>query len=196
MARLEEVSMRMNRPMKSARPRRTAQAIGRAKKAAARDSSTRFARATSSLAIVVAMIFLGAAAALLTAREDAQQEPVTYKTTPTPRTVKKEAVRPVAATKARATETAPMVTLAGCLESDEGTFVLTDPSGTSAPASRSWKSGFLKKRPASIELADAAGTLNLRQNVGRRVAATGTLIDREMRTVSVRRIGSCEDRGD
>jgi hypothetical protein len=162
------------------------------KRTASRSGSTHFVWATSSLAIVVAMIFLGGAAAMLTAREDVQQTPITYKTTTPPRTVKKEAARPLAAAQTSVAETPTTVTIAGCLENDEGTFMLTDPSGTSAPASRSWKSGFLKKRPASIELSDRSGTLNLRQYVGRRIAATGTLIDREMRALSVRRVGSCE----
>ncbi len=82
-------------------------------------------------------------------------------------------------------------TISGCLESDEGTFRLIDASGANAPTSRSWKSGFLKKRPAHIELADGVGTLNLRSHVGRRVAATGTLADRVMRVDSVRVVGAC-----
>ena len=84
------------------------------------------------------------------------------------------------------------VTVTGCIDSEDGAFRLTDASGAEAPTSRSWKSGFLKKRPASIALEDAAGTLALRSHVGRRVAATGTLIDREMRARSLRVIGSCE----
>ena len=82
-------------------------------------------------------------------------------------------------------------TISGCLESNEGTFRLTDASGASAPTSRSWKSGFLKKRPTQIELADGVGMLNLRNHVGRRVAATGTLADRVMRVDSVRVVGAC-----
>jgi hypothetical protein len=88
-------------------------------------------------------------------------------------------------------ETVAAVAIAGCLENDEGTFRLTDASGADAPVSRSWKSGFLKKRPAPIEVADAVGTLNLRSHVGRRVVATGTLVDREMRARSVRLVGMC-----
>ena len=83
-------------------------------------------------------------------------------------------------------------TISGCLENDEGTFRLTDASGANAPTARSWKSGFLKKRPAHIELTDGVGTLNLRSHVGRRVAATGTLSDRVMRVDAVRVVGACE----
>ena len=84
------------------------------------------------------------------------------------------------------------VTISGCLQNEDGTFLLTDASGATAPKSRSWKSGFLRKRPAPIELADGVGTLALRNHVGRRVAATGTLVDREMRVDSVRALGACE----
>jgi hypothetical protein len=84
------------------------------------------------------------------------------------------------------------VTITGCLERDEGAFRLTDASGANAPTARSWKSGFLRKRPAHIDLADAVGTLGLRNHIGRRVAATGTLIDRELRAHSVRPVGSCD----
>lgn len=191
--------MRMNRPKKSPRSRKAAHAIRRLKKSVARSSSTRLAWATSSLA-VVAMIFLGAAAALLTAREDVHQAPVTFATTPLPRAVKKEPQRPLAketpislkVAQSSVAEPAGTATVTGCLENDEGTFVLTDASGAKAPASRNWKSGFLKKRAAPIELTDDNGTLNLRQHVGRRISATGTLIGRDMRALSVRRIGSCD----
>jgi hypothetical protein len=89
-------------------------------------------------------------------------------------------------------EGVPSATITGCLERDEGTFRLTDASGTDAPTSRSWKSGFLKKRPAHIDLADGVGTLNLRNLIGRRVAASGTLVERELRAHSVRPVGTCE----
>jgi hypothetical protein len=153
---------------------------------------------TSSRTIVSGMIFVVVAAALLTAREDAARVDVSLEAPKTavakPSTT--SAPKPSAASSDQAfqpqAEGAAPVTITGCLESDEGTFRLTDASGADAPTSRSWKSGFLKKRPAQIELADAVGTLNLRQHVGRRVATTGTLIDREMRAHSVRRIGACE----
>jgi hypothetical protein len=115
--------------------------------------------------------------------------------------VAKAAVAPVPEPEAtlltsRAVEPAPerahSVTISGCLESDEGTYRLTDASGANTPTSRSWKSGFLKKRAAHIDLADGVGTLSLRNHIGRRVAATGTLVDRDMRVDSVRPIGTCD----
>jgi hypothetical protein len=86
--------------------------------------------------------------------------------------------------------TVTSVTITGCLANDEETFWLKDTSGADAPKSRNWKSGFLKKRPASIELLDATHALRLPNYVGQRVAATGTLVNREMRAQSLQRVGS------
>jgi len=82
------------------------------------------------------------------------------------------------------------VTITGCLELHEETFWLKDTSGADAPKSRSWRSGFLKKRPASIELVDAADTLRLPNYVGQRVAATGMRMHRELRVRSLQRIAA------
>lgn len=90
------------------------------------------------------------------------------------------------------TEIATGATITGCLEREAGGFRLTGASGTGAPMSRSWKSGFLRKRAAHIEVADAVGTLGLRNHIGRRVSATGTLVDRELRARAVRVVGPCE----
>ena len=89
-------------------------------------------------------------------------------------------------------DTVAAVTVSGCLENDEGVFRLTDVSGADIPTGRSWKSGFLRKRPASIEVADAVGTLTLRSFVGRRVSTSGTLIEREMHARTVRVVGACD----
>jgi hypothetical protein len=85
------------------------------------------------------------------------------------------------------------VTITGCVESDKDSFWLKDTSGAEVPHSRSWKSGFLKKRPAAIELVDATTRLRLPSYVGQRIAATGTLTNREMRAHLVERVaGSCQ----
>jgi len=86
--------------------------------------------------------------------------------------------------------TATAVTITGCVANDEETFWLKDTSGADAPKSRNWKSGFLKKRSASIALLDATHALKLPNYVGQRVAATGTLVNREMRAHSLQRVGS------
>jgi hypothetical protein len=80
------------------------------------------------------------------------------------------------------------VTVTGCLERDDDSFRLTDTTGDDAPKARSWKSGFLVKRRASIALVDSE-RVSLPPYVGARVAVTGTLEDRAMRVVSLQRIG-------
>jgi hypothetical protein len=91
-----------------------------------------------------------------------------------------------------AAKAAAPVTITGCLEVDNETFRLKDTAGTDAPKSRSWKSGFLKKGQAKIELVAAPGA-NLASQVGRRVSVTGMLDDREMQVRSVRRVAaSCD----
>jgi len=86
------------------------------------------------------------------------------------------------------------VTIAGCLERDDETFRLKDTSGEDAPRSRSWKSAFLKKGSAPVEVVDASKRLKLTNHVGQRVSVTGTLSDGEMQIRSLRRIAaSCKN---
>jgi hypothetical protein len=80
------------------------------------------------------------------------------------------------------------VTIAGCLERGGDSFRLKDTSGSDAPKARSWKSGFLKKGSATIDLVVSGTAPKLRDNVGKRVSVTGTLTDRTMRVQSVRRV--------
>jgi hypothetical protein len=87
-------------------------------------------------------------------------------------------------------QTATSVTITGCVANDEETFWLKDTSGADAPKSRNWKSGFLRKRPAPIALLDATHALKLPNYVGQRVAATGTLVNREMRAQSLQRVAA------
>jgi hypothetical protein len=82
------------------------------------------------------------------------------------------------------------VTITGCLERTDETFRLKDTTGAGAPKARSWKSGFLKKGSASIDVVDASKRLNLRNHVGQRVSLTGTLVDREMHVRSVQRVSA------
>jgi hypothetical protein len=84
------------------------------------------------------------------------------------------------------------VTMTGCLERHDETFRLKDTTGVDAPKARSWKSGFLKKGAASIDVVDAAHKLKLTDHVGQRVTVTGVLVDREMQARSLRRLApSC-----
>jgi hypothetical protein len=88
----------------------------------------------------------------------------------------------------------PTVTITGCLERDDNTFRLKDTSGADAPRSRSWKSAFLKKGAAPVEVVDASKRVKLTNHVGQRVSVTGRLSDGEMQIRSLRRIAaSCKD---
>ena len=98
----------------------------------------------------------------------------------------------VAARFERSAEPVTLVTITGCLETDDERFRLNDTTGSDAPKSRSWKSGFLRKRPAPIDVQDASG-VGLPAHVGERVSLTGTLVDRNMHVRSLHRIStSCE----
>jgi hypothetical protein len=87
------------------------------------------------------------------------------------------------------------VTITGCLEQDDETFRLKNTTGADAPKARSWKSGFLKKNSASIEVVGAADRVKLTDHVGERVVVTGMLVDREMQVRSLRRVSaSCNQK--
>ena len=105
------------------------------------------------------------------------------------------AIEPAAGTNptanAAAQNTTP-VTIQGCLQAGNEGFWLKDVSGADAPTSRSWKSGFLKKRSASVEVVDAPDSLRLANYLGQRVAASGPLTDRRLQVRSLHRVaGSC-----
>lgn len=101
----------------------------------------------------------------------------------------KTAASDAAVAKASTQEPAT-VTITGCLERHDQSFRLKDTSGTDAPKSRSWKSGFITKRSASIDVVDATNRLQLRNYVGQRVQLTGKLNDREMQVRSLLRVAS------
>ena len=82
------------------------------------------------------------------------------------------------------------VTITGCLERHDETFRLKDTTGVDAPKSRTWRSGFLKKGLASIEVLDAANKLKLTDHIGQRVSVTGVLVDREIQVRSLQRIAT------
>jgi hypothetical protein len=96
------------------------------------------------------------------------------------------------AQKAVAQPPAP-VTITGCLERDDDTFRLKDTDVVTEPKGRSWKSGFLKKGSASIEVVDQGNRLKLANHVGERVSVTGMLQYREMHGRSLQRVAkSCK----
>jgi hypothetical protein len=86
---------------------------------------------------------------------------------------------------------ASAVTITGCLEQgDDDVFKLKDTEGEEAPTSRSWKSGFLKKRPATITVLDASHRWKLEKHVGERISVTGSLADREMQVRTLSRVAT------
>ena len=92
-----------------------------------------------------------------------------------------------------ATVDAPATTIAGCLTLDDGEYRLKDATGIAAPKSRNWKSGFLTRRAATIEIVDPNASLGLPTHVGQRVEVVGTLVEREMHARSVQQLsGSCK----
>lgn len=84
------------------------------------------------------------------------------------------------------------VTVAGCLARDNDAFMLKNVSGDSAPKSRSWKSGFLRKKSNTIALIDDARSSRLGSYVGKRIEATGVLDEREMHVKTLRVQGDCD----
>jgi hypothetical protein len=87
---------------------------------------------------------------------------------------------------------APPVTITGCLEREDDSFRLKNTSGGDAPKARSWKSGFLKKGSASVDLVNPPKKLRLSDHVGERVSLTGVLVDRDMQVRSLHRVApSC-----
>jgi hypothetical protein len=77
-------------------------------------------------------------------------------------------------------------TITGCLVlRDDGMFQLKDNDGEHAPKARSWKSGFIKKGSATIDVFDAGNRLKLATHVNYRISVSGTLTDRQLRARSL-----------
>jgi len=92
-----------------------------------------------------------------------------------------------------ATQTPERVTLTGCLEQNHDGFRLKDTEGTDAPKSRNWKTGFLTKHAASVNVVDAKNRTKLGSHVGERVSVTGMLLDRDLDVRSLTRVAnSCD----
>jgi hypothetical protein len=98
---------------------------------------------------------------------------------------------PPPVTEATAIVAPGLVTITGCLEisTDGDTFRLTDAEGADVPKSRSWRSGFFKKRPAPVMLVEPLDHVALKTSVGKRVSATGQLANRDLRVNSLHVVG-------
>jgi hypothetical protein len=107
--------------------------------------------------------------------------------TTTPQAAPLVADAPVAASSpvaAMQDEDSVPTTMSGCLIHDDDVYRLKDTDGMHAPKARSWKSGFIKKSSARVDLLGATDRLS--SHVGYRVSVSGTLTDREMQVRSVR----------
>jgi hypothetical protein len=95
---------------------------------------------------------------------------------------------PAPAPPVPATAAVDQITITGCLEASGNgdRFRLTDTEGANAPKARSWRTGFLKKRSAAVDLVGAPDVTALHRQVGQRLAVSGVQTNRELRVSSVR----------
>jgi hypothetical protein len=94
------------------------------------------------------------------------------------------------AERAKAKTADKAVTVTGCIEHQDEVFRLTGTSGAQVPKSRSWKSGFLKKRASDLEVVDVSRKIKLKDHVGHRDALTGAIEDGGLRVQSVRHLAA------
>jgi hypothetical protein len=113
----------------------------------------------------------------------------TQSTAPVQKTTAKKPAEAHGASGATA-QTAEAVTITGCLEQDHDGFRLKDTEGVDAPKSRSWKTGFIKKRAATLTLVDGKNRLKLANHVGERVTVKGMLLDRDLEGRSISRVAN------
>ena len=209
--RLQKISLRRISERLRKRPTRAV----RSKNSAGSRNSMPLLWPMSSRAIVLGVTCVVAAAALITASQSgpgpdvARAANVSMEMTPASKSMRAPAAQATAkpaavvpAAKAAAADSkAPAVvqdttpvTITGCLERDGMTFWLKDASGVpDTPKARSWKSGFLKKRPSRVGVVSTTNALKLPNHVGERVAATGAFLNGAMRARSLRRVSaSCK----
>ena len=82
------------------------------------------------------------------------------------------------------------VTIFGCLQRSNEAYRLTDTDGMDAPKARSWKTAFLKRGAATVEVVDPGNRVRLSSHVGHRVGVTGTLSERQLQARAIRKISS------
>lgn len=94
------------------------------------------------------------------------------------------------ASVALAADKAKNVTLTGCVRNggERNTFVLTKVEGADAPKSRGWKTGYLLKRRADVEVVAAASSVRLKDHVGRKVTVVGTLEGKDRTQIKARSV--------
>jgi hypothetical protein len=188
-------------PTKTTRGRTTVpeKAVSKKSAAAKRRAPLREAIGPKAMAMTIVALLVIAGGILVGARQQSSPRLVTTPhqdivAMPEARVMRAAALTPTdAASEAAAPRGPAPVTLTGCLERDGDGFRLKDTAGASAPRSRNWKSGFLKKGSTTVDLVDAGHALRLPDQVGHRVSVTGALVDRSMSARSLRRVASsCE----
>lgn len=78
------------------------------------------------------------------------------------------------ATASAPAQRASAASLTGCLHADGDKFKLSELEGTQAPKGRSWKTGFIVKTTKDVEVVGASSSVNLGDQIGRKVTITGT----------------------
>lgn len=92
--------------------------------------------------------------------------------------------------KGRVVGVSDTVTYVGCLRADHGQkFMLTDIGGKNAPKARSWKTGFILKRPANVEVVGTKG-MKLKDHVNHTVQVTGHKSGGHVNAESLKLVGS------
>jgi hypothetical protein len=147
----------------------------------------------------VSLVALIAVAGLVLAAKQATPKTVTaavqpVTTTPTPSVPKAATANKPAAHAATAAAQAPeKVTITGCLEQKDDIFRLKDTEGVDVPKSRNWKTVFLTKHPATVNLVDQRNKNRLANHVGERVSITGMLSDRDLDVQRLSRVANTCD---
>jgi len=98
---------------------------------------------------------------------------------------------PAKAAPATAAPDPNSVTMTGCLETDGSKYRLADVQGNQTAKERSWKTGFITKKPKPIEVVGAS-SLNLKDHVGRKISVVGVKDgDTHLKARSIKQLGSC-----
>jgi hypothetical protein len=161
----------------------------RKKSARAKKPAPRISRKVGAAAVgATFVVFLGAAA-MMSARTPTPTPAKPIAKIETPSADMSLDPLPAEAPRAQASP-ASAVTIVGCLGRQDDAYRLTDTTGDAAPKARSWKSGFIHKKPAAVDLVGAPKAVKLPTYVGQRVSVTGTLADRELQVRSVRRVAA------
>jgi chemotaxis protein histidine kinase CheA len=140
--------------------------------------------------IAIAGLVLAAKQATPKTVTAAVQPVTTAQTQPAPKT---SATKPAAHAATAAAQAPEKVTITGCLEQKDDAFRLKDTDGVDAPKSRNWKTGFLTKHSATVNLVDQRNRNRLANHVGERVSITGMLSERDLDVQRLSRVANtCE----